>query len=189
MSRDRVSPKIFNSNRHIIGHFLRIPYIPASQNRVLIFPLSRSQILTLTFVRTIDPFLTYLFSSKLQNNLSPCNSSPTLNNLNSSLLTSLAIDRANHSTETALLSLLSGVDKSQLTLLALFDMSVALEMVDHEILLQRLETSRGLEGPPLLWLRSYLSDRSEMITSGNFGTPWVPVPSDIPLGSVLGPQS
>ena len=52
--------------------------------------------------------------------------------------------RTNHPTETALLSLLSdiysAIDKSQLSLLALFDVSAAFDMVDHEILLERLET-------------------------------------------------
>src|SRR6218665_1386682 len=56
--------------------------------------------------------------------------------------------RANHSTETALLSLLSdiysAIDKSQLSLLALFDVSAAFDMVDHQILLERLETSCGI---------------------------------------------
>ena len=73
--------------------------------------------------------------------------------------------RPHHSTETALLSLLSdiytAIDKSHVTLLALFDASSVFDMVDHEILLQRLETSFGLSGSPLNRFRSYLSDRSQ----------------------------
>src|SRR6218665_2452935 len=50
--------------------------------------------------------------------------------------------RGHHSTETVLLSLLSdiytAIDRSQLSLLALFDVSAAFDMVDHEFLLQRL---------------------------------------------------
>jgi len=99
--------------------------------------------------------------------------------------------RAYHSTETALLSLLSdiysAVDRSQLTLLALFDVSSAFDMVDHEILLQRLETSCGLKGSPLLRLRSYLSDRTQMIISGDSRTQWVPAKLGVPQGPVLGP--
>src|SRR5688572_24456635 len=60
-------------------------------------------------------------------------------------------------------------------------------MVDHEILLQRLETSCGLKGSPLLWLRTYLSDRTQMIISGDSRTQWVPVELGFPQGSVLGP--
>src|SRR6218665_2756597 len=55
--------------------------------------------------------------------------------------------RKGHSTETLLLRLLSDVyaviDSSQLTLLALFDVSAAFDTVDHEILLKRLNVSFG----------------------------------------------
>ena len=99
--------------------------------------------------------------------------------------------RAYHSTETALLSLLSyiysAVDRSQLTRLALFDVSAAFDMVDHAILLQRLETYCGLKGSLLLWLQSYLSGRTQMIISGDSRTQWVPVKLGVPRGSVLGP--
>src|SRR6218665_2089010 len=87
--------------------------------------------------------------------------------------------RAHHSTKTALLSLLSDVytamDKSQVTLLALFDASSAFAMVDHEILLQRLETSFGLSGSPLQSFPSYFSDRSQMVELGDMRSSWVPV--------------
>src|SRR6218665_580478 len=58
--------------------------------------------------------------------------------------------RKGHSTETLLLRLLSDVyaaiDSSQLTLLALFDVSAAFDTVDHEILLNRLNVSFGFSG-------------------------------------------
>ena len=83
---------------------------------------------------------------------------PILNNLDSMHLTSLAIELISnhsvHSTETSLLSLLSGIysaaDKSQLALFALFDIifcSLSWHIVDHEILLQQLETCCGLKCP------------------------------------------
>ena len=96
-----------------------------------------------------------------------------------------------HSTETVLLSLLSdiysAVDRSQLTLLALYDVSAAFDMVDHDILLRRLETSCGIRGNPLLWLKSYLSGRTQMVICGGTRTRWVLVKYGVPQGSVLGP--
>src|SRR6218665_208984 len=103
-----------------------------------------------------------------------------LNTENSGLLPTYQSGfRANHSTETALLSLLSdiysAIDKSQLSLLALFDVSAAFDMVDHQILLERLKTSCGISSLPLLWIKSYLSDRTQMIVSGESRTSWVPI--------------
>src|SRR6218665_8362 len=57
--------------------------------------------------------------------------------------------------------------KSHVTLLALFNASSAFDMVDHEILLQRLETFFGLSGSPLYCFRSYRSDRSQMVVLGS----------------------
>src|SRR6218665_862814 len=89
-----------------------------------------------------------------------------------------------NSTETVLLSLLSdiysAVDRSQLTLLALYDVSAAFDMVDHDILLRHLETSCGIRGNPLLWLKSYLSGRTQMVICGDTRTPWVLVKYGVP---------
>jgi len=71
---------------------------------------------------------------------------------------------AHYSTKTALLSLLSeiysAVHRSESTLLVLYDVSSTFDMVDHNILLERLETSYRLKDLPLSWFRSYLSERS-----------------------------
>jgi len=58
------------------------------------------------------------------------------------------------------------IHHSNLSLLALFDVSSAFDMVDHEILLQRLQLSCGISNIPLLWFKSYLLDRSQMVILG-----------------------
>ena len=99
--------------------------------------------------------------------------------------------RRNHSTETLLLRLLSdfysAIDRGQVTLLALFDVSSAFDSVDHSILLQRLSTSFGLVDQPLDWLTSFLTDRSNCVVLGSSRSLWVPAPFGVPQGSVLGP--
>ena len=79
------------------------------------------------------------------------------------------------------------IDQSHLSLLARFDVSSAFDMVDHEILLRRLQLSFGLSGIPLRWFKSYLSDRSQMVVLGDSRSQWVEIKLGVPQGSVLGP--
>jgi len=94
-------------------------------------------------------------------------------------------------TETALLSLASeiysAVGRSEITFLTLYDVYATFYMVDHDILLERLETSNGLRGLPISWFRSYLSGRSQMIITSNSRTQWVHARLGVYQGSVLGP--
>src|SRR6218665_2832194 len=69
--------------------------------------------------------------------------------------------RKHHSTESLLTRILAdmflAVDKGHVTLLALFDVSAAFDTVGHGILLERPETSFGVVGRPLSWLRAFLT--------------------------------
>src|ERR1043165_10094523 len=79
------------------------------------------------------------------------------------------------------------IDRSQVTLLALFDVSAAFDTVDHGILLMRLSASFGVSGNLLDWLGSFLHEHSFSVVHGSTRTPWVPAPYGLPQGSVLGP--
>src|SRR5688572_21254669 len=68
-----------------------------------------------------------------------------------------------------------------------FDVSSAYDMVDHEILLQRLQLSCGLSAISLLWFKSYLTDRKKMVVHGDSRTERVGVKFGVPQCSVLGP--
>ena len=78
-------------------------------------------------------------------------------------------------------------DDSKLTLLALFDVSAAFYTVDHDILLEQLNISFWFSGTLLLWLRSFLSERSFCVVHGPSRSLWAPSPYGLPQGSVLGP--
>ena len=99
--------------------------------------------------------------------------------------------RAMHSTETAVLKVLSdlllALDSGNLAMLTLLDLSAAFDSVDHDTLLQRLYKSYGLQGPVLDWFASYLRGRVQHVRlSATSSTP-SEVLFGVPQGLVLGP--
>ena len=81
----------------------------------------------------------------------------------------------------------SAVDAGQLTLLALLDQSAACDVIDHQILFERLRHSFGLSGKVLEWIRSYLTDRSFYVKFNGISSSVSSLICGVPQGSVLGP--
>ena len=79
--------------------------------------------------------------------------------------------RAFHSTETAVLKVMSdillAVDRGDLAVLTLLDLSAAFDTVDPAILLRRLDVSYGLGGSVHRWFSSYLSGRTQHVRCGS----------------------
>ena len=92
-----------------------------------------------------------------------------------------------HSTESAVIKvfndLLMAVDRGQMSILCLLDLSAAFDTVDHDdLLLQRLERQFGLCGRVLQWIRSYLSGRTFCIVYGDMMSFIVCVMCSVPQG-------
>lgn len=87
--------------------------------------------------------------------------------MNSLMLKYQSAYQKGHTTETAFLciynDIVDAITNGQLALLCLLDLSVALDTVDHDILVQCLELTYGLNGVALFWLRDYLTDRSHLV--------------------------
>jgi len=96
-----------------------------------------------------------------------------------------------HSTETALLHLMSDIlkaaDQQQVTLLGMLDLSAAFDCVDRAILLNRLQRGMGLDGVVLSWLWSFLTDHSQHVAYAGELSVLVELLFSVPQGSVLGP--
>jgi hypothetical protein len=92
--------------------------------------------------------------------------------------------RLGHSTETAVLRVLSDVllaiDSGDVAVLAMLDLSAAFDTVDHQILLQRLQISFGINDLALSWFQSYLKDRMQHVRLGSHRTSAGRVLSGIP---------
>jgi len=99
--------------------------------------------------------------------------------------------RANHSTETAVLRVLSDIldalNRSDFTVLTLLDISAAFDMVDCATLLRHLQTTHGITGTALVWFSSYLHERKISVHyRGTSSTP-SSLLCEVKQGSVLGP--
>jgi len=98
--------------------------------------------------------------------------------------------RRHHSTETALLKVLSDVyaaiDCQQATLLGLLDLSEAFDCVDYDILLRRLHLKFGICGTALEWI-SFLLGRSQQVYYQGRLSVKLQLLFGVPQGSVLGP--
>ena len=111
---------------------------------------------------------------------------------NSNLLpTHQSAYRRHHSTETAVTKVYSDIlgaaDDGKLSLLLLLDLSAAFDLVDHSILLKRLENTYGFDGLTLEWFKNYLSDRSFNVRCSGTKSEFVDSSVGVPQGSVLGP--
>ena len=99
--------------------------------------------------------------------------------------------RPHHSTESALLKvtndILLSLDKGDVTVLTLLDLSAAFDTVDHEILFSTLQTHFGIFGTALSWFKSYLSNRTQSVFIDNQKSDSKILVFGVPQGSVLGP--
>ena len=99
--------------------------------------------------------------------------------------------RQHHSTETALLKvkndLLMPMDKGQVTLLVLLDLSSAFDTVEHEILLDRFRSTVELGWKVLSWFESYFEGRPQKVSiNGTLSKPF-DLMCGVPQGACLGP--
>ena len=70
--------------------------------------------------------------------------------------------------------------------LLLVDLSAAFDMVDHSILLKKLELY-GMDYQSISWMNSYLSRRSQVVMVDGCLSPSLPITCGVPQVSILGP--
>ena len=78
------------------------------------------------------------------------------------------------------------VESWQLSGCCMLDMSAAFNVVDHDLLLQKLSLY-GMEDNILSWIQSYLSGRSQCVVIEGSLSRLLPVNHGVPQGSILGP--
>ena len=91
-----------------------------------------------------------------------------------------------HALLTAQNYILHSLNKQQVSLLLLIDFSKAFDMVEHSILLKKLDYY-GIRGTALKWFESYLCNREQFVTVNGVDSTKMGIKYGVPQGSILGP--
>ena len=81
--------------------------------------------------------------------------------------------------------LLTALDNGKICFLTLLDLSAAFATIDHNIPLHRLEHTFAISDSALSLFRSYLSDRTQIVTVNGLRSDEAPLSLGVPQGSVL----
>ena len=82
--------------------------------------------------------------------------------------------------------ILKAMDKKQMTVLVLLDLSKAYDSINHDLLLGKLR-SLGVSPSALRWFYSYLTGRRQAVRIGSTLSSKLPIKNGVPQGSILGP--
>jgi hypothetical protein len=195
-SSDPMTTKLLKDNIDILAPFvvdlfnrsLSTGSVPPVFKDAFVTPLLKKAGMDPTDVRSYRPISNLSVLSKLLERLVAkqlvdyLTSSNLLPNLQSAY-------RTHHSTETAVLKVLSdilrAIDNGDLAMLTLLDLSAAFDTVDHATLLRRLEISYGIGGAVLDWFRSFLDGRTQYVRCGASRSRRSIIRCGVPQGSVL----
>jgi len=83
--------------------------------------------------------------------------------------------------------LLQAVDRGEVGALILLDLTAAFDTVNHDILLQRLQRTFGIDVNVHQWFRSYLVGRTQYVRRGALRSLITSLLCGVPQGSVMRP--
>ena len=100
--------------------------------------------------------------------------------------------RQNYSTETSLIKMtndiLIAMDKQQVMMTAILDLSAAFDTVDHDVFLSIMKNCFAIEGTAIRWLQSYLAPRGFKVCINNKYSTTKDLTFSVPQGSCAGAQ-
>ena len=83
--------------------------------------------------------------------------------------------------------ILLSMDRQEVTLLVLLDLSAAFDTIDHNLLLSLLQSDFGVIGSALQWVRSFLSERQQRVVVGQSCSKDYLMKYGVLQGSCIGP--
>uniref|UniRef100_A0A669CTZ7 Reverse transcriptase domain-containing protein n=1 Tax=Oreochromis niloticus TaxID=8128 RepID=A0A669CTZ7_ORENI len=181
-----VGPHILN----IINTSLLSGQVPSEFKHAVIHPLLKKPGSDISVMSNFRPISKLPFLSKILEKVVHTQLMDYLNNFQIFEVFQSGF-RPLHSTETALIKVMNDIlvatDCGKHVVLILLDMTAAFDTVDHNLLISRLQHCVGISGLALLWIKSYLSNRSFCVKLGSSSSSVAPLSWGVPQGSILGP--
>ena len=164
--------------------------VPPTLKEAYITPIIKKPQLERTNINNYQPISNHSVISKLLERAVCAQLAEYLDN-NNLMLPNQPGYRRSHSTETAQTAVFSDIiselDRGTLVLLSMLDLSAAFYCIDHDILLNRLNTSYGIRSSSHQWMTSYLSSRTQSVRYNGSASPAEITHFGVPQVSVLGP--
>ena len=179
---------ILPSLTHIVNKSLDQGEFYTSWKEALVKPLVKKRILGTT-ITNYRPVSNLQFISKIVEKVTldqftqHCNRNSLLPNYQSAY-------RQHHSCETSLVKLANDIlwamEKQLVTVVVILDLSAAFDTVDHDLLLEVLESKFGIVGTARKWYTSYLKPRSFKVSIRSSTSQPRQLDYSVPQGSIQG---
>lgn len=183
-----ILPSVIGALTHIINHSLTSRVFPSQWKIANIIPTAKKKDPTMPHdYRPISilPALSKVFEKFLANQI--------VDHLTKhKLLTDFQSGfRKHHSCATAMLKIIDDIrekyDNGEITILVLLDFSKAFDTLNFDVLLTKLDKYYGFDKDSIELLKSYLSNRFQIVaTNSTVSNPGC-IKSGVPQGSILGP--
>ena len=179
---------ILPSLTHIVNKSLAQGEFYTNWKEALVKPLVKNRILGTTLIN-YRPVSNLQFISKIVEKVTldqftqHCNRNSLLPNYQSAY-------RQHHSCETSLVKLVNDIlwamEKQLVTVVVILDLSAAFDTVDHDLLLEVLESRFGIVGTARKWYTSYLKPRSFKVFIRSSTSQPRQLDYSVPQGSIQG---
>ena len=183
-------PELSNIICFIVNSSLSSGVFPDTLKSAILMPTLKGNDLDRDILRSYRPVSNLSFLSKVLEKCALNQLSQYLNN-NKLLCNAQSGYRAHHSCETLMARMFNDINSEILennaVALVLLDLSAAFDTIDHEIMAKKLLEDYGIDDVVLMWIMSYLSNRSFSVKINNSSSSTGSLIFGVPQGSLLGP--
>ena len=183
---DELSPIV----TYIINESLNTGIFPQKMKHAVVKPILKSADMDCDLCKSYRPVSNLSFLSKILEKVVLRQMMAFLEN-NGLICDVQSGYRPHHSCETLLVRMFNDInglsDENKIVSLLLLDLSAAFDVLDHDILLRKLQYDYGIGSNVLRWIESYLKNRSFAVKINNTTSKLCDILYGVPQGSLLGP--